>query len=249
MLVAIAPMLRHLGYGFYSCNSRPNPDRVDPVVVSYSESRGVLVHQLKAAGAIRSAAVERAFVLVPRHAFLPDAATAGYADRAIVVKRDSGGQPVSSASQPTMMAHMLEQLRVVAGNAVLEVGTGTGYNAALLAELVGGRGRVVSVEVDADLADQAARRLDRLGFGRVAVVVADGRDGFAAGAPYDRIIVTAGATVLAGAWRSQLAEGGRLVVPVVDADGIGVSVSFGKVGGELVRQDEQPCGFLLLRDA
>ena len=207
-----------------------------------------LVARLKASRAISSDRLERAFLEVPRHVFLPHVRTRiAYEDRAVVVKDDDHGVPLSSASQPTMVAEMLGQLCVEEGARVLEVGTGTGYDAALLLELVGASGSVVSVEIDGDLAEAARENLDRSGHGRVEVVIGDGRLGYAPRAPYDRIIVTGGAHEIAEAWRDQLADGGRLVVPLVDAWGLGVSVAFEKCGSQLLRQDEVPCAFIVLR--
>lgn len=108
---------------------------------------------------------------------------------------------------------MLEALAVQPGDRVLEVGAGTGYNAALLAEL--GAARVVTIDVDDEVAAGAAARLERLGYGDVIRVVAgDGRVGCAEEAPFDRIVVTAGAQQVEPAWVEQLVEGGRIVVPL-----------------------------------
>src|SRR5215204_4057723 len=126
--------------------------------------------------------------------------------------RPARGRPISSSSQPAIMAVMLDQLDVRPGQRVLEIGTGTGYNAALLAELVGGSGAVTTVDIDADLVEQAGRNLDAAGVGGVDVVRGDGSaggvdvvrgDGSAGwpdAAPYDRIILTAAARDLAPAW-------------------------------------------------
>ncbi|MEX2228432.1 MAG: rRNA adenine N-6-methyltransferase family protein, partial [Dehalococcoidia bacterium] len=110
----------------------------------------------------------------PRECFLPDVPLDEvYLDRAFVT-RWLHGVPVSSSSQPAVMAVMLEQLEVRPGDHVLEIGAGTGYNAALLARLVGPRGQVTSVELDAATADGAARQLVIAGATRAAVVTADG---------------------------------------------------------------------------
>jgi protein-L-isoaspartate(D-aspartate) O-methyltransferase len=157
--------------------------------------------------------VEAALRAVPREAFVPaDAAGEAYADHAIVTKV-VGGEARSSISQPTMIVWMLEALAVEPGHRVLEVGAGTGYNAALLAEL--GADRVVTIDVDAAVAADAAAVLARLGYaGRVRVVAGDGRRGCPEEAPFDRIVVTAGAERVEPAWAEQLAEGGRIVVPL-----------------------------------
>ncbi|MDQ6836907.1 MAG: methyltransferase domain-containing protein [Actinomycetota bacterium] len=209
-----------------------------------------LVDRLQAGGAIRSAETARAFLAVPRHAFLPTSARAvAYDDEAVNVKYDGDGHIISSASQPTMMAEMLEQLRPQAGNRVLEIGTGTGYNAALLSELVGESGLVVSVEVDAELAVVARSCLSDTGYGRVEVVVGDGQDGWTIRSPYDCVIVTAGVATVVVAWRDQLRDGGRLVVPLVDDHGVGFATVFEKRAKALIKVAEQPCRFLALRSA
>ncbi len=133
-------------------------------------------------------------------------------DEALTTRLDARGLPRSSSSQPSLMAALLEALQVQPGQRVLEIGTGTGYNAALLAESVGPQGQVWSVEIDAEQATQARERLQRAGYGgRVQVLVTDGREGCAAAAPYDRVIATASALPLPGAWLEQVAPTGRLV--------------------------------------
>ncbi len=209
-----------------------------------------MVDALRTAGTVTTDRVEHALRLVPRHLFLPDVDVAvAYLDTAVLFKRSLDGTPISSASQPTMVAAMLELLDVRSGHRVLEVGTGTGYNAALLAVLVGHEGSVVTVELEDDLAANAARVLAAMGAGGVEVVCGDGAAGHPPGAPYDRVIVTAGASDPSGAWTQQLAEGGRVVAPVVGDDGVGSVVVLDEVDGDVVRRPAIPCGFLLMRSA
>lgn len=210
--------------------------------------RVAMVKRLKRSGVVKTVPVERALRAVPRHLFITHVPVDdAYADRAVMVKRAGDGRGLSSASQPTMVAAMLEDLKVVEGHRVLEVGTGTGYNAALLSNLVGADGSVVSVELELDLADSAAGRLIDIGARGVEIVRGDGGRGHPPRAPYDRVIVTAGAPAVAGPWKEQLRDGGRLVVPIVDDQGVGSVVVFDKVDGELVRRSETPCRFLPLR--
>jgi protein-L-isoaspartate(D-aspartate) O-methyltransferase len=170
--------------------------------------------------------VSEAFRSVPRHVFLArESAARAYEDMAIVIKSDADGLPVSASTQPAMMAIMLEQLGLAAGHRVLEIGTGSGYNAALIAHIVGDARSVVTIEVEPDLADQARASLAAAGFGDVTVVRGDGADGVPEGVPYDRIIVTGGAWDLAPRWRAQLAAGGRIVAPV-SIRGIQLAVAF-----------------------
>ncbi|MBO0767169.1 MAG: methyltransferase domain-containing protein [Solirubrobacterales bacterium] len=185
--------------------------------------RRELVSAIRANGACRSDAVAAAFAAIPREAFLPELADtegleAVYTDDAIITKRNRGGEPLSSSSQPSMMAAMLELLAVNPGDNVLEVGLGTGYNAALLKHLTGPGGRVSSVDVDPTIVSRAARHLAELGV-EVDTICGDGRHGHAANAPYQRIIVTAAAEGVTGAWTEQLAPEGRLVAPIRRARG------------------------------
>jgi protein-L-isoaspartate(D-aspartate) O-methyltransferase len=180
-------------------------------VTEGSELRRALVRRLERAGAISSPAVRDAFLEVPRERFLPGRALGEvYRDEAILTRRDRSGAPMSSSSQPAIMALMLERLNVEPGQRVLEVGAGTGYNAALLATIAG-PGCVVSVELDDETAAAAREALAAY---EVEVVTGDGREGWAPGAPYDRMIVTASAETVPRAWHDQLTEGGILVAPL-----------------------------------
>src|SRR5262245_57665292 len=113
-----------------------------------------LLEVVRRRGGATRESVADALLAVPRHLFVPGAALSeAYRDDATVTKRDRDGVPVSSSSQPTIMAIMLDQLEVAPGHRVLEIGAGTGYNAALLAHLVGPAGAVVSVDIDAGVVD------------------------------------------------------------------------------------------------
>ncbi|MBI4493062.1 MAG: methyltransferase domain-containing protein [Chloroflexi bacterium] len=173
-----------------------------------------LVKHLWAEQAIRSQEVAEAFLVLPREYFLPHLPLEQvYQDEAIVVKRVDG-EPRSSSSQPALMADMLEVLELAPGQRVLEIGAGTGYNAALLARLVGPRGRVVSVDIDPEMASAAQTHLAQAGLPEVQVVSGDGAAGWCARAPYDRIVVTVQQYDLSPAWVQQLKEGGLLLVPL-----------------------------------
>lgn len=161
-------------------------------------------------------AVEEALRAVPREAFLPGLPLTEAYDphQAVVTRRDEErGVALSSVSAPTIVAAMLERADLRPGHRVLEIGSG-GYNAALIRRLVGADGQVVSIDIDPEVVTRAERCLKSIGVDDVHLAVGDGAHGFAARAPFDRIIVTAGAWDLPPAWEQQLAEDGVLVVPM-----------------------------------
>ena len=146
--------------------------------VSLAGLRERLVAQVLQTSGIRDERIAAALRDVPRHLFLPHLPPEdAYLDDAIVTKRDADGQPISSSSQPAIMAIMLDQLTLAPGQRVLEIGAGTGYNAALMQHVIGPAGTVVSVDIEADLADQAREHLASAGYQDVTVVAADGAPG------------------------------------------------------------------------
>jgi protein-L-isoaspartate(D-aspartate) O-methyltransferase len=156
---------------------------------------------------IRDPDVLRALQAVPRQAFVPSA----YAEQAF----GDGPLPIDcgqTISQPFIVAIMTELLALRPGDKTLEIGTGSGYQAAILAEL--GLGEVYSVEIISDLAEAAAARLLALGYSQVHVKNSDGFHGWPEQAPYQGIIVTAAAEKVPAPLPAQLAEGGRLVIPL-----------------------------------
>ena len=214
-----------------------------------SALRHKLVDELKSNDCLESERVEAAFLKVPRHLFVPgQPLDTVYSDEAIITKRDIDGVPISSSSQPAIMAIMLEQLGLEPGHRVLEIGAGTGYNAALMAHIVGETGRVVTVDIDEDIVVAAREHLSSAGFDNVEVVYADGGFGHPDGAPYDRIILTVGAWDVVPAWGEQMKNEGRLLLPL-GLRGPQVSVAFEKVDGHLESVSIRQCGFMLLRGA
>lgn len=213
--------------------------------------RDALIDQLRQNGAVRTPGVEAAMRAVPRHVFVPDAPLRrAYADDVVQTKLDSGGIPISAASQPSIVAVMLEQLAVAPGMRVLEIGAGTGYNAALLAHLAGDGGSVVTLDVDDDIVDGARAALAAAGFPDVAVIREDGALGYAPDAPYDRIIATVGTRDVPLAWQDQLAPGGRIVVPLRLRGGVTRSVAFVPApgAGPVLRSvSSVMCGFMPMR--
>jgi protein-L-isoaspartate(D-aspartate) O-methyltransferase len=175
-----------------------------------SVTRGWIEEQLVARG-IADARVLDAMRRVPREEFVPTPARSdAYADRALPI---GGGQTIS---QPYMVAVMSESLRLTGRERVLDVGTGSGYQAAILAELAR---EVITIERVPQLADAARARLAALGYGNVEVLVGDGTVGVPSRAPYDGILVAAAAPRAPVALKDQLsAAGGRLVIPVGPAE-------------------------------
>jgi protein-L-isoaspartate(D-aspartate) O-methyltransferase len=207
-------------------------------------ARDRLVGELREGGRLSDPAIEAAFRSVPRHLFLPGlTASEAYQDEAFVIKTDADGMPLSSSSQPAIMAIMLEQLGVAPGQRVLEIGTGTGYNAALMARLVGERGTVVTIDIDDALAGRARENLTAAGYPGVIVLSGDGGYGAPGHAPYDRMIVTAGAWDLAPAWGEQLAPGGRIVLPL-SLRGMQLCVALERRDGHWRSRSACRCGFI-----
>lgn len=199
--------------------------------------RQQLVESLRLAGEIKTPAVARAFLRIPREAFVPcfyeqktavptmawrlvcaddtgreNYLAAVYRNQSLVTKLDERNWPISSSSQPAVMARMLEALDVHPGQRVLEIGTGSGYNAALLATLTSEGAQVVTIERDAELTATTGEALARVLGPGVTVIVGDGVTGWQSGAPYDRIIATASAPTLPMAWVEQLCPNGKLVM-------------------------------------
>jgi protein-L-isoaspartate(D-aspartate) O-methyltransferase len=222
-----------------------------PMTDDLAQLRERLAAKVIGANQIASEPVAAALREVPRHLFLPDLPPeSAYRDDAIVTKRDAQGIPVSSSSQPAIMAVMLDQLDLAPGHRVLEIGAGTGYNAALIRHIVGDSGSVVTVDIDRDLTEAAREHLASAGYADVTVACADGADGWPDGAPYDRVIATVGVSDLAPAWVAQAVPfDARIVVPL-DVRGMQLAVAFTRTGGTLAHWTSSalaPCGFMRMR--
>ena len=198
------------------------------------------VQALKATGAIRSATVERAFRTVQRHRLVETFFYRGdqgrvtvrhdpdrprredleviYAETALVT-RYTGGMPTSSSSAPSLVAEMLELLELREGMKVLEIGAGTGYNAALMAEIVGDQRLITTVDNQQDVVEQTRRLLGNAGYAGIRVLARDGFEGVADTAPFDRIVATVGCSDLSPHWAEQLADGGTMLIPLQHAEG------------------------------
>jgi protein-L-isoaspartate(D-aspartate) O-methyltransferase len=202
-----------------------------------------MVERITAAGWAHTPRVAEAMRSVPRHLFVPDAPlTEAYDDRAVIIKRAPDGKALSCASEPVIVAMMLDQLDIHPGHHVLEIGAGTGYNAALLAHLVG-PGQVTTVDIDPEITAKARHNLDTTGYRQVHVATRDGALGDADHAPYDRIILTVGAWDIPTAWWDQLTLGGRLVVPL-RWRGQTRSIAFDYTDGLMRADSVHLCGFV-----
>ncbi|MFH8552054.1 methyltransferase domain-containing protein [Streptomyces celluloflavus] len=197
---------------------------------SADELRRMMTNQLTAAGALRSEPWIDAFSSIPRHVFVPkftvrtqgalhtyDQAdpmwlTAAYRDTSLLTQFDASGTATSSSTRPSLMATMLGALDVEDGHRVMEIGVGTGYNAALLSHRLGD-GQVVSIDVDPELVSVARQRLQEAGYAPT-LVAGDGMAGYPAGAPYDRLLATCGVGRVPDAWRMQTRPGGVIVANI-----------------------------------
>jgi len=194
------------------------------------ERKRMVEYQLQNRG-IRDPRVLAAMEKVPRHRFLPDPDDPGaYGDYPLPI---GSGQTIS---QPYMVALMTECLRLQGDEQVLEIGTGSGYQAAILAEL---SRDVYTVERFPGLAERARAALQELGYHNVEVIVGDGSQGYPEKAPYDCIMVTAAAPRIAKPWLDQLTQSGRLVLPLGDRWGQNLTVVTKR--GEKINE-ETVCG-------
>ncbi len=189
-----------------------------------------------AAGGIRNQRVLDAFASVPRHLLIPEALRAdAYRNISLPI---GDGQTISA---PGTVAQMTEALELTGDETVLEVGTGSGYQAAILSKLVA---RVISIERVPRLAASARTALDRLGVSNVIVHLGDGTGGRPADAPFDAIVVTAGGPEIPMPLVEQLAEGGRLVGPFGARDQQQLIRVCRHAGGDLTREVLGPCRFV-----
>jgi protein-L-isoaspartate(D-aspartate) O-methyltransferase len=211
--------------------------RPRPIPRELQGVREELVAKQLAARGIRNPKVLEAFTRVPRHRFVDEALQSrAYGDHALPI---GGGQTIS---QPYMVALMTEALSLSGGEKILEVGTGSGYQTAILAEFTP---RLFSIERDPEISRTAAGRLAGLGYTNVILKTGDGTLGWPEHAPFDRILVTAGAPAVPASLLEQLGDPGRLVLPVGDRDLQTLEV-VDKVGGKTTRHQLVECAFVPL---
>lgn len=187
-----------------------NGNRALDASSNFEDARREMVARQIRARDIRSQRILDAMQSVPRHLFVPaEQIFAAYADEPLPI---GAGQTIS---QPFMVAAMADALSLESGDRVLEIGSGSGYQAAILSLLAR---EVISIETQSELAALARERLARLGYSNVHIEQADGSLGWPAGAPYDTILVTAAAPAVPPPLLEQLVPGGRLVIPVGSAE-------------------------------
>ena len=233
------------------------------------------VKQLREKGAIKTKQVERAFSRVERHKLLewfyldddkkaefeyagcrlakrefdaqypdPELLKIIYSDRPLLIRLN----PPSSTSQPFLVANMLELLQLEKGMNVLEVGAGTGYNAALMQEIVGKTGHITTIDIQEEVVEQTRRLLKASGYGGIKVIAADGGEGFPENAPYDRIIATVGCPDISFRWVEQLADDGFMLIPLQHgAEGFDPLVRIWKEGERLLGRFVGLSGFMSIQ--
>jgi len=206
-------------------NTPASPEAGDGETEQTVQARVSMVENQIEARGVKDEAVLAALRAVPRHEFVPDEyQDSAYADHPLPIGH---GQTIS---QPYIVGLMTEALQLEPGARVLEIGTGSGYQAAILGEM---GMQVFTIEIVPELAEQAAQRLDELGYENITALNADGYFGWEENAPFDAIIVTAAPDHLPQPLADQLAEGGRLIVPIGPVGSVQTLWLFEKVEGEL----------------
>jgi protein-L-isoaspartate(D-aspartate) O-methyltransferase len=194
--------------------------------MDYSNQRKKLVECLKKQGYVYSVAVEQALLSVRRDEFLPEEKKhLSYIDSPLEI---GNGQTISA---PHMVAIMTEEMNLSSGYQVLEIGTGSGYHAAIVSHVIGKKGQVYSVERFEELATIARKRLEKVGITNVKVLVGDGSLGLEEFSPYDCIYVTCSAPSVPPPLKNQVRVGGRIVIPV------------GRITGELLVITKEQKGY------
>ncbi len=220
-----------------ACGMSPSGNGLNKEEHQLQIARQQMVEEQLGQRGIHDERVLHAMQTVPRHLFVPSALRfRAYEDGPLPIGNEQ------TISQPYIVALMSESLNLTGKETVLEIGTGSGYQAAILSQLAK---QVYSVEIIPQLADTARQRLSSLGYANVEVIVGDGNKGWPSGSPYDAIIVTAAAPQVPPALLEQLAEGGRMVLPVEVGDEQHL-LRLQKVKGQIMREDLGPVRFVPL---
>jgi protein-L-isoaspartate(D-aspartate) O-methyltransferase len=199
-------------------------------MTDFAAEREAMVERQIASRGIREPAILEAFRAVPREAFLsPDCRDLAYGDHPLPIE---AGQTIS---QPYIVALMVHAAEIKCGDKVLEVGAGSGYAAAVMSRIAG---EVIAIERQGELVKVAQERMQRLGYDNVRIVEGDGTRGWEADSPYDAILAAASGSHVPPAWVEQLADGGRIVMPVGEPSFVQklVKVTKGPVGN-LITED------------
>ena len=220
-----------------ACGFPTNGNDLEEQEYRFRAARQQMVEKQLRQRDVRDERVLQAMATVPRHLFVPLASQSqAYDDGPLPIGQEQ------TISQPYIVALMTENLRLKGTETVLEIGTGSGYQAAVLGHLVR---QVYSVEIIPQLAETARQRLVSLGYKNVEVIVGDGNKGWKAGGPYEAIIVTAAAPEIPPALLEQLTEGGRMVLPVQVGEDQHL-LRLQKVEGRMSREDLGPVRFVPL---
>lgn len=177
--------------------------------MDFTEQRENLVTKLNEKGYIENQKVIRAMKKVPRHKFLPKKQRKNsYLDQPLPIGEDQ------TISAPHMVGILVEEMKLKGNEKVLEIGTGSGYNAAVIAEILS-NGKVISIEKISSIAEKARKNLEKTGYDKkVSLKIGDGSKGYKKESPYDRILLTAGAPSVPKPLEEQLKDGGKIVGPV-----------------------------------
>jgi protein-L-isoaspartate(D-aspartate) O-methyltransferase len=213
-----------------------------------------------------SEAVARAYLETPRHAFvkryrqwgtkawhevreanLAEHLATLYANAPLILFGDDDDDVPSTISQPSFVLHMLDMLQLQPGQAVFELGAGSGWNAALMGHVVSPGGQVYSLEIIPEVAKMAMDSMETLGITNVHIIAADGGEGYAAGAPYDRAIFTAGTYDLPRHFYAQMRDRGLLLIVIKNEGGGDNLFLLRKTADHFESLGSEPCGFVQLR--
>lgn len=206
-------------------------------MMDFERKRLTMVEQQLKSRGISNKRVLAAFERVPRHLFVPsEEKDIAYEDFPLPIGEDQ------TISQPYMVAIMTELLELKNTDNVLEVGTGSGFQTAILAELAE---QVTTIERFESLAKSADEKLKSLGYKNIEVVIRDGTEGYIRKAPYDAIVVTAGCPNIPQPLIDQLKDGGRLVIPVGDKF-LQTLYQIKKIDGEIIQKPSSDCRFVPL---
>lgn len=231
ILKMIIPVVFLLFYSVTSSFGQPDP---------YISQRKAMISGQIAARGVTDQKVLDALSKVPRHEFVPyEYRRYAYADQPLPIGE---GQTIS---QPYIVAYMTEALNILPGEKVLEIGTGSGYQAAVLAEM---KAEVYSVEVIEPLANRAKATLENLGYKNIRLKTGDGYQGWPEHAPFDAILVTCSPSDIPGPLKEQLAEGGRMIIPVGEQNSIQFLYYLEKRKGRIRQKNVMPVRFVPMID-